>query len=78
MKHADLFKEMMFIRHNTKGDAIYNVDSFLSELARNNKELAQSFMLDLMENGNEYLAANPKSAPISVVRVINRIKERLQ
>ncbi len=77
MKHADLFKEMMHIRHNTKGDGVYNVDSFLSELVRNNKELAKSFMLDLMENGSEYLAVNPKSAPISVVRAINRIKERL-
>ena len=82
MKYSDLFKELMDIRrgvhpsYDRKGDAIYNVESFLMSLARNDSALAADFAIDLTENSDAYILES-NAAPISVARAVSTIKNTL-
>jgi hypothetical protein len=82
MKYSELFKEVMDIRrgvhpeYDRRGDAIYNVESFLSSLARDNSALAADFVIDLTKNADEYILEN-NAAPISVARAVSAIKNTL-
>jgi hypothetical protein len=82
MKYSELFKEVMDIRHgfhpayDRKGDAIYNVESFLSSLTRNNSKLAADFMADITKNADDYISES-NAAPMSIARVVRTIKSTL-